>query len=465
MIKRSLESIKRVIKGEIIGDLDETLNIEGVSTDTRTLQPGNLFIPLDIGNRFDGHQFVREAIAKGATAALWQKDRADAPTDVPLIYVEDTLISLQELARAYRQELSVRVIGITGSNGKTTTKDMVAAVLATTYKVHKTKGNLNNHIGLPLTLLQLSEDTEMAIFEMGMSNLGEIEFLTKLARPDVVIITNVGESHLLQLGSREAIARAKLEILAGLPENGLFIYYGDEPLIEQFLPQVEQPNHMLRFSFGSAEKNDFYPIMIMTEQAGSYFQINLEKSLNFYIPVLGQHNVINALAAIAVGKYMGVSDLDLLKGLRSLEMTSMRIERVPTASKALILNDAYNASPTSMRAAIRLLEEMKGFKRKIVVLGDMLELGINEQVYHQEVGHELQPQHIDFIYTYGKLAQFIAESARTRFSGKQVKWFTDKAELIRQLQATVSEGDLILVKGSRSMKLEEVVNALKEGVQ
>ncbi|MEX2462462.1 MAG: UDP-N-acetylmuramoyl-tripeptide--D-alanyl-D-alanine ligase [Paenibacillaceae bacterium] len=465
MIKRSLAYVARTINGRMVGILDDSLHIQGVSTDTRTLQPGSLFIPLDIGNRFDGHQFVREAIANGAIAVLWQKDRADAPTDVPLIYVDDTLVSLQELARAYRLELSVRVIGITGSNGKTTTKDMVASVLATTYKVHKTKGNFNNHIGLPLTLLQLSEETEIAIFEMGMSNRGEIEFLSKLAKPDVVIITNVGESHLLQLGSREQIARAKLEILAGLPENGLFIYYGDELLLERLLPEVEQPPHMLRFSFGSTESNDFYPTAIMNEQTGSYFQINVEKSANFYIPVLGQHNVINALAAIAVGKYMGVSDLDLLKGLRSLEMTSMRIERVPTANKALILNDAYNASPTSMRAAIRLLEEMKGFRRKIVVLGDMLELGANEQAFHQEIGHELQLKYIDLIYTYGTLARYIAEAARTRFSAKQVLWFTDKAEMIRQLQATITEGDLVLVKGSRGMKLEEVVIALKEGVR
>jgi UDP-N-acetylmuramoyl-tripeptide--D-alanyl-D-alanine ligase len=377
--------------------------------------------------------------------------------------VENTLFSLQELARAYRQELSVRVIGITGSNGKTTTKDMVASALSSTYKVHKTKGNLNNHIGLPLTLLQLSEETDMAIIEMGMSDRGEIEFLTKLAAPDVAIITNIGESHLLRLGSREEIAKAKLEILAGLRENGLFIYNGDEPLIERFLPEMEQPANMLYFRFGSANSNDFYPVVILNEQEGSYFQINLEKSANFYIPVLGQHNVINALAAIAVGKYMGVSDADLVKGLRSLEMTSMRIELVPAANKAMILNDAYNASPTSMRAAIRLLEEMKGYSRKYVVLGDMLELGNEEQAYHESIGNELQPQYIDFIYTYGTLAQHIAEAARTRFTAKQVQWFTDKAELIRQLQAKVSEGDLVLVKGSRGMKLEEVVNALKEG--
>jgi UDP-N-acetylmuramoyl-tripeptide--D-alanyl-D-alanine ligase len=304
----------------------------------------------------------------------------------------------------------------------------------------------------------------MAVIEMGMSGRGEIEFLTKLAMPEVAIISNIGESHLLQLGSRVEIAKAKLEILAGLQENGLFIYNGDEPLIEQWLPEMEHPVNLLRFRFGTLDHNDYYPAAVLNEQEGSYFQINTEKSPNFYIPVLGQHNVVNALAAIAVGKYMGVSDADLVKGLRSLEMTSMRIERVPAANKALILNDAYNASPTSMRAAIRLLEEMKGFARKFVVLGDMLELGSEEQSYHTGIGRELQPEHIDFIYTYGPLAKYIAEAARARFSGNQVQWFTDKHELIRQLRVNVSEGDLVLVKGSRGMKLEDVVIALKEGV-
>jgi UDP-N-acetylmuramoyl-tripeptide--D-alanyl-D-alanine ligase len=463
VIKRSLPYIVSAIKGEWIESTMEDIQIRGVSTDTRTIQEGNLFIPLDIGNRYDGHEFVREAFAKGAAAALWQKGRINPPQDVRLIYVEDTLVALQELAKVYRQDLTVRVIGITGSNGKTTIKDMVASVLATTYKVHKTKGNLNNHIGLPQTILQLSEETEMAVIEMGMSDRKEIEFLSKLVQPEVAIISNIGESHLLQLGSRDEIAKAKLEILAGLRENGLFIYNGDEPLIERWLPEMEQPAAMLRFRFGTADNNDFYPLTILNEQEGSYFHINTEKSANFYIPVLGQHNVINALSAIAVGKYMGVSDADLVKGLRTLEMTSMRIEPVIAANKALILNDAYNASPTSMRAAIRLLEEMKGFTRKFVVLGDMLELGNEEQSYHAGIGKELHPQYIDYVYTYGPLAKSIAEAARARFSDRQVLWFSDKKEMIRQLKGNVSEGDVVLVKGSRGMKLEEVVNALKEG--
>ncbi|MDB5053611.1 MAG: UDP-N-acetylmuramoyl-tripeptide--D-alanyl-D-alanine ligase [Bacilli bacterium] len=464
MIKRSFQYVVRAIDGQVIAGSEDSFQIQGVSTDTRTIQPGNLFIPLDIGNHFDGHQFVREAFAKGAVAALWQKDRLDPPQDVPLIYVDNTLAALQELARAYRNELAVRIIGITGSNGKTTTKDMTAAILASTYRVHKTSGNLNNHIGLPLTLLQMSDHSEVAVIEMGMSGRGEIEFLSKLAAPDVVVVTNVGESHLLQLGSRKEIAKAKLEILSGLKSGGLFIYNGDEPLLEQMLPEMEHPAEMLRLRFGSATNNDLYPTAILAEQEGTFFQLNTENTANYYVPVLGHHNVINALAAIAVGKYMGVQDADIVNGLRSLEMASMRIERVLTANHVMILNDAYNASPTSMRAAIQLLAEMKGFDRKIIVLGDMLELGKDEIAFHQNMGRELNPQTIDFVYTYGSLARHIAEEARNNYAGDKVKWFSDKKEMIQQLKANVVEGDLVLVKASRGMKLEEVVYALKEGV-
>jgi UDP-N-acetylmuramoyl-tripeptide--D-alanyl-D-alanine ligase len=269
---------------------------------------------------------------------------------------------------------------------------------------------------------------------------------------------------LLQLGTREEITRAKLEILSGLKASGLLIYNGDEPLIERMLPETVLPEDMLRFRFGLNESNDFYPTMILSEQEGSFFHINSENSPHYYLPLLGQHNVINALAAIAVGKYMGVTETDIVNGLRSLEMTSMRIERILTTNHIMILNDAYNASPTSMKAAIRLVEEMKGFDRKFIVLGDMLELGKDEILYHHNIGFELEPEKVDFIYTFGKLAKHIAEGARKHFSSDHVKWFTDKAEMIRQLKAHVSEGDLVLVKGSRGMKLEDVVSALKEGV-
>lgn len=462
MIRRTFGQIASMAGGKGTDPSFDPLEIQGVSTDTRTIQRGNLFVPL-VGDRYDGHDYVANALEKGAAAVLWQEShRLPPPEGVPVILVQDTLVALQELARSYRSELNVRVIGITGSNGKTTTKDMTASVLGTTYRVHKTKGNLNNHIGLPLTLLQLDEQTEMAVIEMGMSGRGEIEFLSRLARPEAAIITNIGESHLLQLGSREEIARAKTEILSGLQPGGLFVYNGDEPLIEQVLPETPQPEALLRYRFGSEESNDLYPLGIMADPEGTYFKTNLQGSASYYIPLLGHHNVINALAAIAVSKYMGVQDHDIASGLRNLEITGMRIEKVKAKSGAVFLNDAYNASPTSMRAAIGLLEDLPGYNRKLAVLGDMLELGPKEEQFHREIGALLDPQTVDKVYAYGPLAKHIASEASKKLPAGRVKWFADKQQMIDALASEVKEGDLVLVKGSRGMRLEEVVQVLKD---
>ncbi|MDQ7862821.1 UDP-N-acetylmuramoyl-tripeptide--D-alanyl-D-alanine ligase [Peribacillus frigoritolerans] len=230
MIKRTLKQVHEMAEG--LNDISpfQSKGINGVTIDSRTVKEGCLFIPLK-GEQVDGHQYVKQALAQGAVASFWQRDVPNPPDDLPIIIVENTEKALQQLARSYRQELNIKVIGITGSNGKTTTKDMTAALLATTYKVHKTNGNFNNHLGLPLTVLSMAEDTEAAVLEMGMSSRGEIEFLSKMAKPDVAIITNIGESHLLDLGSREEIANAKLEIVEGLAKDGTLIYHGDEPLL------------------------------------------------------------------------------------------------------------------------------------------------------------------------------------------------------------------------------------------
>ncbi len=232
MISRTLGQIAAMIKVENDVSSFQDKLIQGVCIDTRKIIKGNLFIPFK-GERMDGHQFVEAALEQGAAAALWQKDVPNPPKNAPILIVEDTLEALQQLAKSYRDELPAKVIGITGSNGKTTTKDITAAIFSETYKVHKTEGNFNNHIGLPLTILSMEESTEIAILEMGMSGKGEISLLTKLSRPDVAIITNIGEAHLLDLGSREAIAEVKLEIIEGLSENGLLIYPGNEPLINE----------------------------------------------------------------------------------------------------------------------------------------------------------------------------------------------------------------------------------------
>lgn len=452
--------------GGILVHGDINLVIQGVSKDTRTIQEGNLYVPL-IGESFDGHQFVEDAVSKGAAASLWQNDHEDRPVGVPLILVDDTLQALQQLAKAYRSQLSVRIVGITGSNGKTTTKDMTASVLAATYKVHKTLGNYNNHIGLPLTLLQLEEDTEVAVLEMGMSGRGEIRFLSELAEPEIVLITNIGEAHLLQLGSREEIARAKTEIMAGLQQDGTLVYNGDEPLIEKVLPELKAQGAMKatryhRVRFGANQDNDLFPSHTRMDAAGTHFSIDRFEGVSFYIPLLGFHNVVNALAAIAVGIHFGIPAAKIAQGLRTSTMTSMRIELLKAPSGLTILNDAYNASPTSMKAALSLLDELEGYNRKIVVLGDMLELGEQEEQFHREIGRMLNPQTIERVYVYGSLAHHIAEEASKHYPAGRVQSFDDKNRLAQAIASYVAPDDVVLVKGSRGMKLEQVVSLLQQ---
>ncbi|MEO3947451.1 UDP-N-acetylmuramoyl-tripeptide--D-alanyl-D-alanine ligase [Gorillibacterium sp. CAU 1737] len=441
----------------------KNLIVNGVSTDTRTLTQGSLFVPLT-GDRFDGHDYWNQAVENGAIAAFWQEDHAVPEGAPPLLLTSDPLASLQQLARAYRRELGLTVVGITGSNGKTTTKDLTAAALSTAFRVHKTPGNLNNHIGLPITLLQIEEGTEVAVIEMGMSGRGEIALLTSIAEPDIAVITNIGESHLLQLGSREEIARAKTEILSGLAKNGLFLYNGDEPLIEQVLPEMPQPEGMKCLRFGEGTGNELYAVDVQLRADGSQFGINKADSPAFEIPLIGRHNVTNALAAYAAARHLGVSDDQIKQGFASARITSMRIERKVAPSGAVVLNDAYNASPTSMKAALALLAEgdtqaVKG-ARRLAVLGDMLELGSGEADFHAEVGRAAARAGVDRLYAYGPLSAHLANAAAAAMPEGTVRHYRDKAELISDLMSEVRSGDTVLVKGSRGMRLEEAANAL-----
>lgn len=438
-----------------------TLNIAGVSIDSRTIQQGNLFVPI-IGERFDGHDYVLEARERGAVASLWQSDHEERPHGVPLIVVDDTTAALQQLARSYLQQLDVRIIAVTGSNGKTTTKDLTASILATTYKTLKTEGNLNNHLGLPLTILKLEDDHDMAVLEMGMSERGEIELLADIAQPEAAIVTNVGESHLEQLGSRQQIAVAKLEVLHGLKRDGLLVYNGDEPLLTTLMAELGH-EQLKTFRFGLAETNDYYPTAVMMGDHGCHFTCNMNGQPTYYIPMLGKHNVLNALAAIAVSKYMGVSSSDIARGLENVALSGMRVELLRGHNGVTIINDAYNASPTSMKAALELIEEMKGYNKKIVVLGDMLELGEDERVYHEEIGKVLQPNQIDYVFTYGTLAEYIASEAAHSFPIDHVFHMESKQQIVARIMQLTDERDLVLVKGSRGLQLEYVVTALVDG--
>ncbi|PMC34022.1 UDP-N-acetylmuramoyl-tripeptide--D-alanyl-D-alanine ligase [Bacillus sp. UMB0899] len=452
MIKRSLHDIEKMVGGFGLEEKYKTLYITGVTTDSRQVEECCLFIPL-VGDIYNGHEFGEKAIKDGAAAVIWQKTEKNPPKDAPVIFVEDTLTALQALAKSYIDQLQVKVVGITGSNGKTTTKDMVASLLETTFKVHKTKGNFNNHIGLPLTVLSMSEDTEIAVLEMGMSGKGEIELLSTLANPDVAVITNIGESHLMDLGSREGIAEAKLEITKGLKKDGLFIYHGDEQLLQERVPSLS----IHTATFGEKSTNDYYPTEITQELTGTSFKVKNEE---YFIPVLGKHNVWNALAAYAVASHLGVKEEAIKEGFLSIKITGMRLELIEAKSGASVINDAYNASPTSMKAAIDLIENLKGFEQKFVVLGDMLELGEEEKEYHREVGRAIKPNNISHIFTYGRLGAEIAAGAREKYSQELVHHFEEKSELITMLKSLVHKNDVVLVKASRGMKLEEVVNAL-----
>jgi UDP-N-acetylmuramoyl-tripeptide--D-alanyl-D-alanine ligase len=455
MITRTIKEIQEMIPNSMLqGPAEAT--IKGVSIDTRTIQEGNLFIPIK-GEKFNGHEFVQKAIENGASATLWNQNEPNVPENIPVLLVEDTLTALQQLSKRYREQLSVRVVGVTGSNGKTTTKDMIFSVLSTSYEVLKTEGNFNNHIGLPLTMLRLKEDTEIAILEMGMSSRGEIELLSQLAAPHVAVITNIGESHLLDLGSRDEIAEAKLEIVSGLQEEGLLIYNGDEPLLTSRVGKMSIKTE----TFGKTNNVDLYPLTIEQKKQSTLFTISQAPDVTYEIPVLGVHNVHNALAAIAVGRFFNIPFSTIAEGLKTLKLTNMRMEMIPSSKGFDIINDAYNASPTSMRAAISLLEDLKGYNRKFIVLGDMLELGAEEKSFHYEVGQMINPKNIDYVFTYGELGLEIAKGAATAFEKERVRHFDDKKQLVQHLASLIQKGDVVLVKASRGMKLEEVVEALK----
>ncbi|MGM0843018.1 MAG: UDP-N-acetylmuramoyl-tripeptide--D-alanyl-D-alanine ligase [Bacillota bacterium] len=457
MFEKKMKEICNML--DVKNDLSkfESVVVKGVSIDTRKIEDANLFVPFK-GENVDGHRFVRDAIENGASAALWDINVPNPPEDIPVIVVEDPLLALQSLANQYRHELDLKVVGITGSNGKTTTKDIVANLLSVKYRVHKTQGNYNNHIGLPLTILSLPQDSEVAVLEMGMSGFGEIELLSEISQPDAAIITNIGESHLQDLGSREGIAQAKLEIVKGLKSDGLFAYFGDEPLLQD---GVQTLNLKHVETFGRSESNTIYPTKINMDNKGSHFETSLAEGETFFLPVLGVHNIHNALAGILIARKFGLSVDDMKEGLQSLKLTQMRMEMVEGKKGESIINDAYNASPTSMKAAIQLVSELEGFHTKILVLGDMLELGDQQEEFHQEIGQLINPEKVQHVFTFGPLGGFIGKGALENFSPDRVHSFTDKDSLTKELSSFITGEELVLFKASRGMKLEEVIDGLK----
>lgn len=426
--------------------------VTGISINTRTLVPGDLFIPFR-GEQANGHKYVAQAFEQGAAAALWQKDEPNPPQHVPLIFVDDSEEALQQMARAYRAEHQATFIAVTGSNGKTSTKDLIAGTLAPYYKVQKTEGNYNNQLGLPLTLLALDDDTQFAVLEMGMDGFHQIELLTKLAEPHYAVITNIGEAHMEALGSREGIAKAKFEIVQGLQADGVFFYDGDEPLLR---PLVAAEN-INAVSFGLEETNDLYATAITEQEQGSQFTVHGLLNDDFFISVLGRHQVKNTLVAILIAQQVGLTNEQIRAALKGVELTNMRMQLVKGNDDILFINDAYNAAPTSVRAALDFVEHASMRSDKWVVLGDMLELGALERDYHENIADDLNLEAIQHVCLYGPRMEALYNRIKNQ---ADVVWSRDDyAPIIDKIAREASADSLVLLKGSRGMALENVLQA------
>lgn len=465
----TLGELAAATKGRLLrGEPGE--RVHGLTIDSRRIEPGQLFLALK-GERFDGHDFIPAAIAGGAKAVVidderrFDEEQFRVHPEVGAILVSDSEEALGAIARFHRDRFQIPVIAVTGSNGKTTTKDLVAAVLAQEWPIIKTEANFNNEIGLPLTLLKIDHTTRAAVVEMGMRGLGQIRHLCGIARPEMGIVTNVGMSHLELLGSQENIARAKAELIEALPCTGLAVLNGDDPYVREMSHARRSGNlRTVRYGIDGPEldyRADKYRVI----ENGSWFRLVCPKgSFEVTLPIPGRHNVMNALAAIALAKELGFSDTAIRKGLANPGLTEKRLNRIERGG-VTIIDDTYNASPASVRAALDVLCSLPNRNRRFAVLSDMLELGTSAAQSHREIGTYAAECGIDHLFAWGDLA-FEYISGMNDVTPGKAAFFASKSALIAELKSCLKPGDAVLVKGSRSMKMEEVVKALSgEGTE
>lgn len=443
------------MSGVVVGCDGDTV-IRSVSTDTRTIQEGALFFALR-GEQFDGHKFVPNAVAGGAICCVVDEN-GEIPRGTPMIVVQDTQLALGALAKAYRKQFSIPVVGITGSVGKTSTKEMIASVLRQTYETHCTAGNFNNEIGLPLTVFQLAEHHRTMVLEMGMSHFGEISRLTRIAQPDLAVITNIGVSHIENLGSREGILKAKLEILEGLQMDGVAVLNGDDSLLWGVKGELD-----CETLYYGIENNgcDLVARNVVAYSDSTTFTCKIDgKEIDFLVRVPGIHHVYNALAAILVGLQNGVTVDAIKKGVRDFVPTGLR-QTLIELPQYKVIRDCYNASPDSMRSGLSVLKLTETEGRRVACLGDMLELGSISETAHKEVGQLVFKMGIHCLITVGEAARSIARGAmEAGMAPEAIYSFDNNQALCEKLPELLKPEDVILVKGSRGMHLEEVVDAM-----
>ena len=456
----TLRQLLEAVNGTLLGDFDD-LDAQAVqvSTDSRSIPPGCLFIPLE-GERFDGHSFINSALEAGAAGCLTARERENYLPGKFYVKVRSTQRALWELARYYKRLFPIPFIAVTGSVGKTTTKDMTAAVLGARFRVHKTEGNFNNDIGVPLTLLKLEKGHEVCVVELGMDHAGEIDNLARLVEPDMALITNIGDAHIENLGSRENIFKAKCEIFPHLKKGGLAILNGDDPLLATLRGALPQRTVFV----GAGEGLDYAARDLSSDGAGHLFcRVKTPRSqFEANIPALGSHMIYPTLMAAAAAEALGMAPDEIVRGIGAFLPTKMRMNILRCKGDIVILNDAYNANPQSMRAAAAVLGDAQG-RRKVAVVGDMKELGPGSEQFHRAVGGYFAQAGTDRLIAVGDMARFMAEGARDAGLG-QADWFPTLDAARNALSREVRAGVTILVKASRSMAFEKIVDYLLEHV-
>lgn len=449
----TLEEVAAACDGEVDRQWADVL-IRGLSTDTRELKEGELFVALK-GQRHNGHEFLADALQAGAAAAV-VKDAGAAPAELPVVVVSDTLEALGRLAAAHRAEMPVRVAAVTGSTGKTTTKDMLGHILRLLGPTVVAEASHNNEIGVPLTLLRVGPEHRFCVLEFAMRGPGEIDYLAEIARPHVGVITNIGQSHVGRLGSREAIAQAKAELLEHVPQTGAAVLNADDFFFSVFTAMSRCP--VLSFGFGPEADVGAEDVRDEDLEGVRFRLITPQGEAEVRMGVLGRHNVANALAACAAAGHMGAGLQQMVQALGDYEGAPMRMQRVAGRNGSIIINDAYNASPDSVAAALDVLRSVSG--RKILVFGDMLEMGPEGEPAHRQVGRAAAEAGVARLVAVGDLAALAAERAAEL--GLATDAVEDVAEAAALLAPELQPGDVVLVKGSRAMGLERVVEELAD---
>jgi UDP-N-acetylmuramoyl-tripeptide--D-alanyl-D-alanine ligase len=457
MQRCTLEEVARYSGGRVVKG-DPTLPVDRLHTDTRTLLAGDCFVALQ-GDRFDGHTFVQQVKNHGAVAALVSNrfNAADIPDGLGLVEVPDTLEGLQRFAANYRQLLSVRTIGVTGSSGKTSTKELIASVLRTRFKTKATEGNLNNHIGVPLTLIRLDEDDEYAVVEMGMNHPGELAPLVKMTAPDIGVISSIGPAHIEFFPDQAGIAAEKAELIAALPPEGLAVLNADD----EWSRRIAGRTHARLAWVGKSTESTWWAenIQVFPDSLSFLLRHN-GSSATVRLPVVNRVMISNALLAAAVGRECGLTMDEIARGLEAVQLPGARM-KVTVAHGAWIINDAYNANPDSMKAALTALREFPGAERRLAVLGSMGELGRHATELHHAIGEFAAQQDLAYLIAVGPHAEAYAKGAMAAgLDHNQIVAALDAEEATVALKPLLRERDAVLVKGSHFMGLEKLVAAV-----